>query len=629
MRKILVLTLWALALGIVAQNSEFWNRIESGDYEGFMEDYNASDKDTLDRGIAAYGLFETGDYNKDYGKEAIEIVSRTIDSGNKERDLELILSELYLYSIVDAKTWMDYGSKYEKVILSLEESRGDSIRVKINASKSMMWFPNPRGSNEKGEELFNNLLKDYPGNPLVLVSHGEIKIGEEEFDEAESLFIKALEISPENKRAIRNLEEIKLARKNLPIRDIYIKNSVKTSSKRVLQKVESYKGESFNFSTKSDIGKEISKISSIGGVTIKGIESDAAGVDLELTIAEDNTRVLAVLAGGPVSLDRDKNPQPGIMGAFLYMDNNLFGSGIKLQYITAGVYNKLTLNKPGLINDGIVDLKFSGESMLYPGEVAYVENGEIGETLHKKTFHNLEVGLGRELPIGVSAFANYKIFWDLHEKSKDYIAPTNSYGHEVRGDFALNMAGTAMSGLQTLDGFNLSFTPKIIYKDDYKDWGDSDDLFTHDNNPSWQFTTKASYFKNIGERHNIATDISWFASINPYQSNRFLLGPAGNPMEPTGISGYLPGEFIVDNALLGNLKYTFILKPDRVNIFAKYDLLFDIDKENFYNGASLGVNSKLPWDIELMGEVGVGFDADRDDMPGIHLGLTVMKMYLI
>lgn len=637
MRKKLLLLVLSTLIGNLFGNidsTEYWQKVYDFDYSFFNTKYESLNEDQLlEKGKLSYALYYTGSKEIPYAKEAEVLLSKELENNeltDKERsNINYILSEVYIDLIVDAKSWMDYNSKYEKSITECLNYDRENLLYNLNSARSMQRFPTPRGSFEDGEKLLKALSDENPNSFNILFVIADRNYNEGNIDLAEKDFLRVVEINPKHKTALERLNDIELIRKNLTIRNITIKNDVKTSEKKIFKKLSSYIGKKLDFQLKQDMNQEVSKISAIGGATIKGIQIDDGNVDLELTVNEDNTRALAFMAGGPLGLDYSNNVTPNLMGAGIYLDNNFLGSGLKFQLISAAVFNKLEIKKPGLINDGIIDLKFVGESMLLPTDNYNYTDGKKSKKLGRGTSHYAQLGLGKELPIGLITYINYKAKWEPQEDVSGVIEADESTIHEINGELMLQLAGQAMSSLQTLEGFNFTFLPKMVYRPDYKPWGRKDALFEHDDNPGWSFFTQVAYYTNITERQNLAIDLTHLGSINPYESDRFKLGHAGTPLDPIGVSGYIPGEIITDNAIVARIKYTFIQTPNKLNLFGKYDMLYDTDHNDLYKGCAVGINTKLPWDIEFSTEVGIGLDANRDNLPGLQLSILFMKMHIL
>lgn len=628
MKKTLHVFIVAILAGNLFATSnwdQYWSKIENFQYEYFEKEYiDCND------GLKEYALYYTGEQKPQLARKAAEKISTVLESmelnPKDTAEYNYILAEIYFNLIVDAKSWMDFADLYETSVENILRYDNQNIRYQLTSAKGMLKLPTPRGNAELGEENLSDLLVNNPDNTLVVYSDANRNFQNGNIETAEEGFKKVITLNPNHKLAISRLNSIELNKKNLTIRNIKINNDLKTSQKRINKKLHKYIGEKLNFNIQNEMTKEISKISSIGGVTINGIQINDENVDLELNINENNFRAIGLLVGAPIGIDYSNEVVPNGMAAFLYIDSNLLGTGIRLNMTTAAIFNKIDIMVPGLINDGIIDLKLSLESMFINADKKIIENGKQVK-VGKSSFHNIKFGLGREFDFGVSAFINYKAKFEPQEKLDSVIEKDDSIFHEFNGEFILNLAGNTMSGLQTLEGVNFSFIPQLIYKPNYKEWGKKGELFKHDNNYSLQFATQLGFYTNIGKSNNIGIKLTHLASINPYQSERFRIGHGGTPFDKYILSGFLPSEIVTDNALLSNFKYTFIQRPNKLNLYGKYDLLYDSDRSELYHGSAIGLNAVIPWDIDMTAEFGVGINADREELPGLVISVTFMKLY--
>lgn len=636
MKLIYVFLFLLISVGLfsVTEESEYWKRINDYDYIGFLKDYNSLDEaNSLQRGKLAYALYITGDRDSEWIEIAANSISAHLQDPNlsqSERgDYAYILAESSKGLIVDASSYMKYSPIYESAITQCLKIDPDNPYYRLSSAQGLMWFPTSRGTKEEGEALLFQLEKENPNNTNIIMAYAYFKLNSGNIDIAEAGFKTVLSINAKNKEAKEQLDEINLSKKELTIREITIINSIKTSKSRVLKKLEDFKDKKFHTNTKGEINRRISEISSIGGANIKGIQIDENYIDLELDVIEDNTRAVMFLAGGGFGLDYSGDVLPGGMGALGYMDSNFLGTGYNLLFLTAGIFNKLDLTCPGLIDDGIIDLKLSLESMAYaPASTDVIHDGAEVYSV-KDTYHSVQVGLGRSFDIGLSAFINYNSNWTFKEDIEGHTSPNMIHTNTISGDFSFDTVGMILSSFQNPNGFRISFNPTWVYKDNYKPWGKDGSLFTHNDKPAFTFRTHLGYYTDTAKNQNLSADFKYLASINPYQSNKFALGQPQSSMDSDSLAGYLPGEIVFENGLLGNIKYTFNVIPNKFNLFGKYDVLFDIDNRNLYNGASVGTAVKLPFDIELAGELGVGFNANRSEGPGIQASVSLTKLSVL
>lgn len=613
---------------------DYWKRLNSFDYDGFYKEYTnleniTGEERNIRRGKLAYALYYTGDQKLDWLKIAVESISGSIDEfqGNSEDTAELsyILAESCFNLIVDAPSYFEYSDKYETSIIRCLELEPDNPDYKLNSALSMMRLPTSRGSEEDGKALLFQLEKEFPENISVLMAVSDHYLNNGDIDKAETGYRTVLNYNNNNKLALIKLNEIDLGRQDLEIRNISIINKINTSEERVLKKLSSFKGAKFNFETKKDIYSELTEISTISNAKVMGIKIDDRIVDLEIEVDENNMKALIFMAGVSLGFDYDKDPICSGIPAVVYMDNNFAGSGASLMFLTAGIFNKVDVTIPGLIDDGIIDLKISLTSMALGMEDYVHVDGKKAYKINN-TFHGFQVGLGRDLPIGLSVFGYYDSTWTLYGDIDGYKTPDYQQTHRVSADLVFNTAGDKYSVFQNLNGLKLSFQPEWIYKSDYKEWGKDGATFKHNDLPAYCFRSHLGYYTDLFSNQNMEVDIKWLASHNSYESTRFKIGSANGPMDTESISGYIPGEIVIDNGLLSNFKYTINAIPNKINIYGKYDLLYDVDNKEFYNGCALGAAFKIPWDIDFLVESGFGLNANRKSTIGYQFSILFTKM---
>lgn len=640
MRKKVSLFLLILIVGNIFATTgpiNFWERVNNFEYSSFLEEYNELDQSSINpiiRGKLAYALYLTGGREPSWLEVAATDLEELLVDGSVPEDqiqeITYLLANSYLNLIIDAKSYMSYSSKYEDKISKCIGFDPDNVLYNICSAQGMMWFPSSRGDFEDGLNILVTLETKNPNNSDVLLAISQYRLGENRVDDAERGFKRILEINGKNQEAIDVLDSINLSRKELEIRNISIITKTKTSEERLLKKVSGFIGKTLTLSVKSDIAKEITQVSSIGGGIVKGYQINDQYVDIEISVAEDNTRAIIILEKGAVGLDYSNDILPdGLPPVFVYIDNNILGSGSSLKVYSALIFNKFDFTMPGIIDDRFLDLKLSITSMALPVEFADYENGERTESTKKSSFHSAKIGLGRFFPIGLRVYTYYQSQWNFYEDLSGMITPGHFQTHTVTGEFVLDIAGEVLTPFDTLNGFRFMFLPQWTYKTAYEAWGDPTNLYKHDNSPSLVFRTKAGYYNNLTEKHNISLEGTWLINSNPYETDRFRLGHSTTAMTEEFISGYLPGELVFDNGIFTNIKYTLMANPNKFNLYAKYDVLFDIDSSKLFNGIALGTTIKLAWDIDITGELGLGLNVNRESGPGFQLSIGIQKIIIL
>ena len=573
-------------------------------------------------------LQEVSDYYEN--EEYIQIIEKLELAQDLTPELTYLLTESYLFAIKDAPSWIKYHSKYQGIIVTCLEADPTNVLYQINSARGMMWFPSARGNHDDGVELILKLEKENPGHTEVIYAASNYRYYEEGLvAEAKKGYLEVLAIDPNHEKAKEILEIIELDEKNLEIRSITFIGNKKTPSKRLLKKISEYNSTTLDQDSRQKITLKLAEISSINGADIKGSQVDDFYVDLEIEVAEESSKILFFqqVSGAGFDSSNDILPSGLMPPVTLFIDNNFLGTGIKFQLITILVYNQLDFYLPGLINDKYLDFNLNISSMLIPNENnGYVKGEVIDGTKKTKTNHTVKAGFGRTFPFSLSAFLYYQAGFDFHEELRDNITPNHLITHSVSSEIFFSTAGSAITPFDLLDGMSFSFIPTMNYKQDYKPWGDPNNLATHDDNVSLVFATSLGYYKNLNSKNNLSILGSWYVNHNPYESEFFAFGHRGDATVSSSITGYLPGEVQFDNGILLNVKYTITPKANTVNLYAKYDVVFDINNTEFYNGIALGGATKLPWDLDLKGEFGVGLNAERENGPGLFMSLELSKV---
>lgn len=564
-------------------------------------------------------------------EEYINIIKKLEIAEDLTPELTYFLTESYLFAITDAPSWMKYNTKYQDIIVKCLEEYPENILYQINSARGMMWFPSPRGNKDDGIELILKLEKENPSHPNVIYAASSYKFGEGLVDEAKKGYLEVLKIDPTHKRANETLKIIELDEKNLEIRNITFIDNNKTNEKRLSKKISEYRGATLDKDNRQKISTKLMQISSINGANIKGTQVDDVYVDLEIEVIEEDTKILMFqqVSGAGLDFNDDILPSGLMPPVTIFIDNNFLGTGSRFQLITVFVFNQLDFYIPGLINDKYLDFNLNITSMLLPTENnSYVKGEVIDGTKQTNSNHALKAGFGRTFSFNLSTFVYYQANFDFHEELRDNITPNHLITHSVSSEILFSTAGTPNTAFDLLEGMSFCFIPTVSYKQDYKPWGDPNNLREHDDNASLNFVTSFGYYKNLNTKNNLSVLGAWYVNHNPYESDRFAFGHRGDATTFNSLTGYLPGEILFDNGILLNVKHTITPKANRVNIYTKYDVVFDIENSKFYNGVALGGAVKLPWDLDLKGEFGIGLNAIRDGSPGIFISLELSKLVL-
>lgn len=315
--------------------------------------------------------------------------------------------------------------------------------------------------------------------------------------------------------------------------------------------------------------------------------------------------------------DYSKAYEQSPIATAIYMNRNFLDTGGEFQFITAAIYNEAHYSKE-LLRVGAKGLILQEESY------SIYKDGEAVDPYFKSSFIEGYGGIGINHPFFTTNL-DYALRYDGFKELEDRELPPYNITHTIRNDFSSGTASSVMSPLETINGFVLNINSELIYIPDYDSWGTQDREFNHNKDPALNFKISFGYYIDLNSKNNLMVDTAWLRSINPYCHTLYSVGH-GSAMDNEHLSGFLYGEIETENSLLTNLKYTY--SPlDSLIIYLKYDSLYDFKKNQFYHGSSLGTGIKLPFDIDLQLEGGVGINAYRDSTPGYIFQLTFVRLF--
>lgn len=342
---------------------------------------------------------------------------------------------------------------------------------------------------------------------------------------------------------------------------------------------------------------------------------------------EDGLKFIMAYTNYSLGFDSSGDLSQAPFGAFMYRDDNWLGSKGDFTLLSVAIYNELLYIYPNLIDENFLNLRLGLKCMILPEESYYSMGINEDEPLYKKSFYKGSVGLGKDADY-FSTYIDYGFQYDIYDNLDGVVEPGNKFIHTVSGDFSSGPATSSMSPVYTITGFLLKVEPELTLVQDYTPWGVEGDLYEHNDNPAINLKTSFGYYIDLPGKQNLMFDIAWLRSINPYRDTRFSVGH-GSATDNEHLSGYLPGELELDNALLTNFKYTYKIKRGRAVVYGKYDFLFDFTEKSIHQGVSLGSAFKLPLDIDIQGEVGLGFNSEGIHDPGFVFQLTALRLFYL
>ncbi len=635
--SVMILLLGFLSL-YAYDDTLFRSNLEQFNYEEILNQYNlinssneensANEESSFSRGQFAFGLYQTGGKQKSWLEVSISAFSLALTMDNSEEQLFEInrtLAHCYLGLINDAATWMKYRKKHELYLKKALEIDPDDCRLQLIAAKSMMRFPSPLGDEDDGEALLFSLLEQYEDSTFVLMSVADYYQDQNEIDSSELYFRKVLTINSNHRYAREELDKIVLMSNELAIRFFIVDSAMITSSKRVLEKVDSFRGTRLSMDSYSEIQEKLVEIPPIESATLTPQKVGDSQVDIFITVEEEDTRGVVAMVDANLSNDYFNDLVPGFMPTLFYMNENVKGTGMALEFLTVVVYNQLDVTYRGLFDTKFLNANLLIESMILSEENDdYVMGKQITAT-RKSSYHNALLGLGVSLPFGMDIYGRYWAQLDLYKDLENMITPPNQVTHELMADITISTAGELFSPLKLKEGYHIYLNPYIQFKPDFRAWGDPDSLFTHNSSPAYGIRAQAGYYRNLGRRFNLESDVHLLWMENAYESSRFRIGRK-NLMDDYSISGYIPEELVFDKGVLTNIKYTWIVRPEQFLLYGRYDFLYDSDQEKLFNSVALGAGIALPWNMELKSEFGIALDAERDSGLGYNFSMRLSKM---
>ncbi len=631
-----VMILFLCCLSLYAYDDTlFSSDLKQFNYENILYQYklldSSDEENSFSRGQLAFALYQTGGGQKSWLEVSISAFSLALTLNNTEEVLFEIyrsLAECYLQLISDPATWMKYRKMHELYLTKAMKMEHDDCRLMLIAAKSMMRFPSSLGNEEDGEALLFSLSEKFPESTPVLMAVADYYLDRNMVEKSKEYFRKVISLNKNHRYAGEELKKIEMMNKELSIRHFIVDTAMTTSSEKVMKKVESFRGISFTIDSYKEILEKLAEIPPIESAALTAEEVSDSLVDILITVEEEDTRGIIAMMDANFSNDYFNDLVPDFMPALFYMNENVKGTGLVLEYLTVVVYNQLDVTYRGLFDTKYFNFNLLIESMFLPLENDdYVLGKQLTPTL-KNSYHNALFGLGVSLPFGMDIYGRYWAQIDLYKDLENMVTPPNQVTHELQTDITMSTAGEVFSPLKVKEGYHIYLNPFIQYKPDYRSWGDPDSLFTHNSSPAYGIRAQAGYYKSVGRRFNVETDIYLLWMENAYESQRFRIGRK-NLMDDYSISGYIPEELVFAKGVLTNIKYTWIIRPERFLLYGRYDFLYDTEVKQLFKSCAVGTGISLPWNMELKSEFGIAFDAERKFGLGYNFSMRFSKMMFL
>lgn len=552
-------------------------------------------------------------------------------------DIHFVAASMYDRLIRDASSWMRYNADKEKHLGQCAALNPDHVGARLLKASAMMHLPESAGGNPaKGRELLAELYRENPANFSVMLEVAMDFQYRNDLDGAADMYRKILKAYPEYTPAEKTLDDIAIIGKELPIAHIAISGAPKTPKERLLKKIASFTGKKYTLATKNEIAARLAEIASIKGCEIKASASaDGSEVSLAISVVENNTIILGFLGFAGMSIDYDGTPSPSGAPVLLYVDSNFLGTANLMTIVFAGPYISLDYTDPGIVGDKGPDVKVSWKSMFLDNDFTTYDDGEVlHENGIKSPSHIAGVGVGKELPIGISAFANGAVKYENWKQTgnnhaEGFEAPTNKLTYSANIDLSFStIGGGTGSRLDLRDGLAFKLCPEAIYQPKHDDWGSGSDIHSHDGKPEFRFEAQFEYAKKTADNQAFDFSANWRTGRNMYETEKWSTGKGSFMANGPCLDGFHSDEFRYESGLLGNVAYQINFIPSKLGAYAKYDAFLNLDDNRAYHGTAVGVAAKLPLDIQCSGQLGIGLNAKRENGRGYELDVQLMKMWL-
>ncbi len=562
--------------------------------------------------------------------QAIEYIEKELTQGEISAENYFRLAHLYNAMISDASSWMKYNStKDEYLKLSLRLDPTYKKALIFHARILIMFPPNAGGNIAEGFTLLDELRNKYPRDPEILILYAEYFLGNKNYELAKELYREILNIVPGHFKAGKKITELIQIEKNLTIGKITILNKTKTNTDSKLISIKEWEGEIYNWDSISEIREIAHSLPSITGVEIETRELENKIVDLNLTLSENNTKVIGLLGGLSLTNRADESLSVGGFPALLYLDQNFLGSGNTFMMTFGGVFLGLDLtfnHRPQFP----FNLNFHIDGLFVPMD--YNFNADAVETDWdvKTPFFNSSVTLEKATEIGLLMSTTHNLKMNYFSGGKSgFTGPENNltYTGNVHLEFS-TIENNMPSFFSPPTGFSIFCSPSLIFKPSYEPWGSDGNLYYHDNRPGGLLTTGIEYYRTISNFLNIGGSLTHLGSLNIYESEKWEIGQTNMLSFGPRLSGYYPGEYRSESALIINLNGCVQVIPNTFSLFAKHDLMYEVDRDFFRQGTAIGFAFNFPHQIEFSLETGFAWNAERENGIGWSVQLGLSKYFM-
>ena len=570
------------------------------------------------------------DKKKEYAKEAIDVIERTLPSiiESEKKSLNYYrLVILYDGIINDAATWMKYSSLKNKALEQSLALNPEALDPRMYMTRHLL-FDDPRtgGNPEDGRLWLNALNEDFPDEPDVLILSGDYRLAEGDLAGAKDYYLRELSLRPDSDAAAAKLEEVSILIEGLPIRYIEIINDDDVRTKGIKKTVENFIGKTYGPDTEEDMTEALSIYPGITGISLSISRVEDTGVILSLVLDEKKTKVFGFMTDSFFYSDSNEksNLGYGVSPVFIYSDMNLGGTGWEFTGAFSGVYLKLQFVYPE--HKGLpLDLGFSIDGLAYPKETRFYDNGSSTDWHFESRSASSSLFVEKEIFPGLTVKNNHSFdFFDYSGTKSGFITPLENVKYS--GSLSISFYPGGERGLSLLTphtGFWMKSESAIVYRFNHEDWGVSDDLFTHDGSPGYKAFYLFGYGWDLVEHINFSAQYAFLQGINLYKLDDWSVGQTFHQNVFPRLSGYHGYEFRTSESSLLNLDLAIALPGGRSAIKLNHDVFYFGEEDKLYQGSGAGFVFKFTDSFEMSLYGNYAWNRENEDVSKTNLGLYV------
>lgn len=555
-----------------------------------------------------------------------------------DADIYYIMARMYDQLIIDAKTGMQYDSLKQESIKKCLNLDSNHLLANLLLANKLLYTPIAYGGDPvKGYTLLQNLDRQYPENSDIQLEIARYYRSKNDNQQAIALFQKILTVFPDHLIAKNGLFELQIEQKNCIIKTIIIDGAPKTSKSILNATLTPFYGQKYSADLKKNLLDRFKSISSITNLQITIEPINEQEIVLHLSIQENNLQLLSILGGTSLSYNYDRKIQFFNGEAFsypffsaTYIDKNFMGLSDHCLFEISGPH----LHTEYFHQDNL-DYLFYGETLFIPESKLFYDNGHLIDGLTIQSPYTIaDIGIGKKFPFQLSIFWHNRLIWYNWRRHDTYsdpnlIVPQFNLTYSTRLHIEMNTL-LFLDRTWLLDGYKIDFSPEIIYENSHSSWGIPNQLIEHNSNPGIKCSMKAGLYKKIFTNHQIRIESSFFTGSNVYKTELWKTGkPVISDPFDRGLNGFYRNEFQFNTGFLGSLYYSMPFISSLSRAYVEYDLFYLSDDDRLFHGAAVGFLARLPQDIELTTQLGVGLNAKRSDGYGLEFDICFTKNFIL